>query len=77
MKHIWFETVEPLEVFLENVFRDAVMYTEHAKRKSVTAVNVIYVKSKDVAYMVLERNRNEFLFKKNKLTKNVHGSGTI
>ncbi|MGH0155855.1 UNVERIFIED_CONTAM: hypothetical protein FKN15_030091 [Acipenser sinensis] len=29
-------------VFLENVIRDAVTYTEHAKRKTVTAMDVVY-----------------------------------
>ena len=31
-----------LKVFLENVIRDAVTYTEHAKRKTVTAMDVVY-----------------------------------
>ena len=30
------------KVFLENVIRDAVTYTEHAKRKTVTAMDVVY-----------------------------------
>lgn len=29
-------------IFLENVIRDAVMYTEHARRKTVTAMDVVY-----------------------------------
>ncbi len=29
-------------VFLENVIRDAVTYTEHARRKTVTAMDVVY-----------------------------------
>uniref|UniRef100_A0A914RRR5 Histone H4 n=1 Tax=Parascaris equorum TaxID=6256 RepID=A0A914RRR5_PAREQ len=29
-------------VFLENVIRDAVTYCEHAKRKTVTAMDVVY-----------------------------------
>ena len=29
-------------LFLENVIRDAVTYTEHAKRKTVTAMDVVY-----------------------------------
>ncbi len=29
-------------MFLENVIRDAVTYTEHAKRKTVTAMDVVY-----------------------------------
>ena len=31
-----------LKVFLENVIRDAVTYTERAKRKAVTAMDVVY-----------------------------------
>ena len=31
-----------LKVFLQNVIRDAVTYTEHAKRKTVTAVDMIH-----------------------------------
>ncbi|MBN3281541.1 H4 protein, partial [Polyodon spathula] len=31
-----------LKVFLENVIRDAITYTEHAKRKTVTAKDVVY-----------------------------------
>ena len=34
---IYEETRGVLKVFLENVIRDAVTYTEHAKRKTVTA----------------------------------------
>ncbi|PWA34999.1 histone H4 [Artemisia annua] len=30
------------EIFLENVIRDAVTYTEHARRKTVTAMDVVY-----------------------------------
>ncbi|XP_073080419.1 histone H4 [Manis javanica] len=36
------ETRRVLKVFLENVIRDTVTYTEHAKRKTVTAVDVVY-----------------------------------
>ncbi|EPY83090.1 hypothetical protein CB1_000595019 [Camelus ferus] len=39
---IYEETREVLKVFLENVIRDAVTYTEHAKRKTVTAMDVVY-----------------------------------
>ena len=31
-----------LKVFLENVIRDSVTYTEHARRKTVTAMDVVY-----------------------------------
>uniref|UniRef100_A0A1I8MAJ5 Histone H4 n=1 Tax=Musca domestica TaxID=7370 RepID=A0A1I8MAJ5_MUSDO len=36
---IYEETRGVLKVFLENVIRDAVTYTEHAKRKTVTAMD--------------------------------------
>lgn len=39
---IYEETRGVLRVFLENVIRDAVTYTEHAKRKTVTAMDVVY-----------------------------------
>ncbi|XP_058984339.1 histone H4-like [Musca domestica] len=39
---IYEETRGVLKVFLENVSRDAVTYTEHAKRKTVTAMDVVY-----------------------------------
>lgn len=31
-----------LKLFLENVVRDAVTYTEHARRKTITALDVVY-----------------------------------
>merc|ERR1712133_73200 len=31
-----------LKAFLESVVRDAVTYTEHAQRKTVTAMDVVY-----------------------------------
>ncbi|XP_078472647.1 histone H4-like [Lampetra planeri] len=49
---IYEETRGVLKVFLENVIRDAVTYTEHAKRKTVTAMDVVVksaVKPKKVA----------------------------
>lgn len=39
---IYEETRGVLKVFLENVLRDAVAYTEHARRKTVTALDVVY-----------------------------------
>ncbi|XP_046677430.1 histone H4-like [Homalodisca vitripennis] len=39
---IYEETRGVLKVFLENVIRDAVTYTEHAKRETVTAMDVVY-----------------------------------
>uniref|UniRef100_UPI00398F40D6 histone H4-like n=1 Tax=Pristiophorus japonicus TaxID=55135 RepID=UPI00398F40D6 len=39
---IYEETRGVLKIFLENVIRDAVIYTEHAKRKTVTAMDLVY-----------------------------------
>ncbi|KAG2730085.1 hypothetical protein I3760_01G276700 [Carya illinoinensis] len=39
---IYEETHGVLNIFLENVIRDAVTYIEHARRKTVTAVDVVY-----------------------------------
>uniref|UniRef100_UPI00398E6C5B histone H1-like n=1 Tax=Pristiophorus japonicus TaxID=55135 RepID=UPI00398E6C5B len=39
---IYEETRGVLKVFLENVIKDAVTYTEHVKRKTVTAMDVVY-----------------------------------
>ena len=40
--YIYEETRVVLRSFLENVIRDSVVYTEHAKRKTVTALDVVY-----------------------------------
>ncbi|XP_069054358.1 histone H4 type VIII-like [Lepisosteus oculatus] len=45
---VYEETRGVLKVFLENVIRDAVTYTEHAKRKTVTAMDVVYVLKRQV-----------------------------
>lgn len=39
---IYEETRGCLKGFLEGIVRDAVTYTEHARRKTVTAMDVIY-----------------------------------
>ena len=39
---VYEETRGVLKMFLENVIRDAVTYTEHAKRKTVTALDVVH-----------------------------------
>ncbi|KAL6736000.1 hypothetical protein Aduo_006397 [Ancylostoma duodenale] len=41
-ERIYVETRGVLKVFLERVIHDAVMYTEHAKRKTVTVMDVVY-----------------------------------
>ena len=39
---VYGETRGILKVFLENVIRDAVIYTEHANRKTVSAMDIVY-----------------------------------
>jgi histone H4 len=39
---VYEETRGVLKIFLETVIRDAVTYTEHARRKTVTAMDVVY-----------------------------------
>merc|ERR1712065_119722 len=39
---IYEETRGVLKQFLESVIRDAVTYTEHARRKTVTSMDVVY-----------------------------------
>eukprot|EP00745_Piridium_sociabile_P003027 TRINITY_DN118303_c0_g1_i1.p1 TRINITY_DN118303_c0_g1~~TRINITY_DN118303_c0_g1_i1.p1 ORF type:complete len:104 (+),score=11.49 TRINITY_DN118303_c0_g1_i1:158-469(+) len=41
-KDVYEETRLVLKTFMENVIRDAVTYTEHARRKTVTAFDVIH-----------------------------------
>lgn len=36
------ETRGVLKIFLEKVLRDAIMYSDHAKRKTVTSMDVVY-----------------------------------
>ena len=40
--NIYKEVREVLQGFLNNVVRDSITYTEHAKRKTVTAMDVVY-----------------------------------
>jgi histone H4 len=39
---IYLDTRAVLKSFLESVVRDSVTYTEHARRKTVTALDVVY-----------------------------------
>ena len=39
---IYDETRFVIRAFLENVIKDAVVYTEHSRRKTVTAMDIIY-----------------------------------
>ena len=47
---IYDETRGVLKTFLEGVIRDAVTYTEHAKRKTVTSLDVVYALSSPEVY---------------------------
>jgi histone H3/H4 len=39
---VYEETREILKLFLEDLIRDTVVYTEHNRRKTVTALDVVY-----------------------------------
>ncbi|XP_035665439.1 histone H3.3-like type 1 [Branchiostoma floridae] len=53
---IYEETRGVLKVFLENVIRDAVTYTEHAKRKTVTALDVVYAFKREARIKPAEKD---------------------
>ena len=46
---IYEETRGVLKVFLENVIRDSVTYTEHARRKTVTAMDVVLTRRRTIS----------------------------
>ncbi|CAG8600135.1 9829_t:CDS:2 [Gigaspora margarita] len=56
---IYEETRGVLKVFLENVIRDAVTYTEHAKRKTVTSLDYTLLNDKDALFTVSESSTCE------------------
>ncbi|KAJ8251013.1 hypothetical protein GJAV_G00216170 [Gymnothorax javanicus] len=60
---IYEETRGVLKVFLENVIRDAVTYTEHAKRKTVTAMDVVYALKRQGRTLNKARAQNKSQFK--------------
>ena len=39
---VYEKTCVKLQVFLENLIRDTVTYTEHARRKTITAMDIVY-----------------------------------
>lgn len=39
---VYEETRDVLKVFLENVLKDSIVYAEYSKRKTVTALDVVY-----------------------------------
>ncbi|CAH3043404.1 unnamed protein product [Pocillopora meandrina] len=55
---IYEETRGVLKVFLENVIRDAVTYTEHAKRKTVTAMDVVYALKRQGRHLSKPQSRS-------------------
>ncbi|KAK7925274.1 hypothetical protein WMY93_007584 [Mugilogobius chulae] len=65
---IYEETRGVLKVFLENVIRDAVTYTEHAKRKTVTAMDVVYALKRQGALCTASAVKLHILTHKNNTT---------
>jgi histone H4 len=43
---VYEEVRSVLKIFLNSVIHDAIVYTEHAKRKTVTAMDVVYALKK-------------------------------
>ncbi|CAG8496991.1 7280_t:CDS:2 [Funneliformis caledonium] len=80
---IYEETRGVLKVFLENVIRDAVTYTEHAKRKTVTSLDSMHSSDKDVLFTVLESSTCEVdpkvleKLRKFRFSKNSKGSAAF
>eukprot|EP01035_Chromulina_nebulosa_P026306 gene26306-34415_t len=66
---IYEETRGVLKVFLENVIRDAVTYTEHARRKTVTAL--------DVVHALKRQGRTLYGFGDSALAKHSKGESTL
>ncbi|CAL9762089.1 unnamed protein product [Musa acuminata subsp. burmannicoides] len=50
---IYEETRGALKIFVENVIRDGVTYTEHARRKTVTTMDVVYALKRQVLLLFL------------------------
>ena len=59
---IYEETRGVLKVFLESVIRDAVTYTEHAKRKTVTAMDVVYARALRLQRLDAQQHSRNRLF---------------
>ena len=58
---IYEETRGVLKTFLETVIKDTVTYTEHARRKTVTALDVFYASDYVKAYRYVRRMIYEIL----------------
>ena len=63
---IYEETRGVLKVFLENVIRDAVTYTEQAKRKTVTAMDVVYALKRQARTLYIMSSARHIFFRKKK-----------
>ncbi|XP_045656421.1 uncharacterized protein LOC123794236 [Ursus americanus] len=70
---IYEETRGVLKVFLENVIRDAVTYTEHAKRKTVTAMDVVYALKRQGRTLYAQSSRNNMARTKQTARKSTGG----
>jgi histone H4 len=56
------ETRGVLKIFLENVIRDSVTYTEHAKRKTVTSLDVVYALKRQGRTLYVSSISRSYLF---------------
>jgi hypothetical protein len=72
---IYEETRGVLKVFLENVIRDAVTYCEHAKRKTVTAMDVVCTASAANQHPATKRSSRQ-LKKRPSLGPQMHKQAT-
>ena len=63
---IYEETRGVRSVFLENVIRDAVTYTEQAKRKTVTAMDVVYALKRQGRTLYIMSSARHIFFRKKK-----------
>ncbi|KAF7804563.1 Histone H4 [Senna tora] len=63
---IYEETRGVLKIFLENVIRDAVTYTEHARRKTVTAMDVVYALKRQATYTPGQKIGSDTCFRADK-----------
>jgi hypothetical protein len=60
---IYEETRGVLKTFLESVIRDAVTYTEHAKRKTVTSLDVVYALKRKQPFILSSKAPTDTCFR--------------
>jgi len=72
---IYEETRGVLKVFLENIIRDAITFTEHAKRKTVSHVDILYGLQRQGGKMYFGGVDKDSRTKKKKNKKNLGNNG--